>query len=192
MGKLIYNIEHRIFLSAKELFFEKGYEHVNMKEISKRADIAVGTLYNYFSNKNELYLSVLENSWNDTFKKLDIILNKEIGEKEKLKSAIRLIYKETFHRRCMGIQVRKSKDLKENEAVENFEEKIKINVEKIFENIKIKKEFKNDKNILDKLVYTLLVNLTMLIDYYPNDEVSNIEFLYSGLVGFFQEEKIFN
>lgn len=42
MPKLLFNIENRIFLSAKELFYEKGYEQVNMKEIAQRADMAVG------------------------------------------------------------------------------------------------------------------------------------------------------
>ena len=48
MAKLIFSIEDKIFISAKELFYEKGYEQVNMKDISKRAGIAVGSLYNYF------------------------------------------------------------------------------------------------------------------------------------------------
>lgn len=186
MSKLILNIEDRIFLSAKELFYEKGYEEVNMKQISKRADIAVGTLYNYFPNKNELYFSVLENSWNSTFEKLHELLGKDIGEKEKLKSSITLIYEEILDRKCMGIQVRKAKDLKEDKSIEKIEKKIQENIKKIFENIKIKKEFKDDKNILDKVVYTLLINLTMLIDYYPEEKTRNIEFLYSGIVGFFQ------
>ncbi len=186
MPKLIFNIEDKIFLSAKELFYEKGYEHVNMKEISNRADIAVGTLYNYFSNKNELYISVLENSWNDTFEKLDEILSKNIDGKIKLKSSLTLIYEEILDRRCMGIQVRKEKELKGNKSMENIERKIKNNIKEIFKSIKIKKQFKDDENILDKIVYTLLINITMLIDYYPEDKTSNIEYIYSGIVGFFE------
>lgn len=186
MPKLILNLEDRIFLSAKELFYEKGYDQVNMKEISKRANIAVGTLYNYFPNKNELYLLVLENSWNSTFEKLDQLLAKDMDEKEKLKSSIGLIYDEVVDRRCMGIQVRKGKGLKENQSIKHMEKEIKNNIKKIFEKFHMKEEFKRDKNILGKVVYTLLINLTMLIDYYPEERVENIEFLYSGIVGFFQ------
>ena len=186
MPKLILNIEERILLSAKELFYEKGYDQVNMKEISKRADIAVGTLYNYFPNKNSLYLLVLENSWNITFEKLYELLDKDMDEREKLKSAITLIYEEVLYRKCMGIQVRKSKDLKENQCIKKIEKKIKNNINKLFDNIKIKKEFEDDENILDKVVYTLLINLTMLIDYYPEEKTKNIEYLYSTVVGFFQ------
>lgn len=186
MPKLILDIEERIFLSAKELFYEKGYEQVNMRGISKRANIAVGTLYNYFPNKNELYLSVLENSWNNTFEKLEEILDKDINQKEKVKESVILIYNETLERRCMGIQVRKAKELKGNKSIKVIEEKIKNNIKKIFENIKIKKEYENDENILDKVIYTLLINLTMLIDYYPDHKDKNIEYLYGTIIGFFK------
>lgn len=186
MPKLMLNIEDKIFLSAKELFYEKGYEQVNMKDISKRADIAVGTLYNYFSNKNQLYFSVLENSWNLTFEKLNDILKKDLDKKEKLKSSITFIYEEILNRRCMGIHVRKAKDLKGNESIKNIEKNIQDNIKNIFKDIKIKKQFKDDENILDKVVYTLLINLTMLIDYYPEDKEKNIEYLYSGILVFFE------
>lgn len=186
MPKIILNIEDRIFLSAKELFYEKGYEHVNMKEIAKRADMAVGTLYNYFANKNELYFSVLEKSWNDTFEKLDLLQGRNVDEKEKLRSSIALIYDEVFDRRCMGIQVRKIKDLKGASALKNIEQKILINIKAIFANCKIKKEFVDDENMLEKIVYSLLINLTMLVDYYPEDKTKNIAYLYNGVVGFIE------
>lgn len=88
MAKLIFSIEDKIFISAKELFYEKGYEQVNMKDISKRAGIAVGSLYNYFSNKSELYLSVLESSWNDSFDKLETILEKDLEGREKIRVCV--------------------------------------------------------------------------------------------------------
>ena len=185
MPKIILNIEDRIFLSAKELFYEKGYEHVNMKAIAKRADMAVGTLYNYFSNKNELYFSVLEKSWNGTFEKLDTLQHKDIDEKEKLRLSIALIYEEIVDRKCMGIQVRKIKDLKGDASINEIEQKIVGIIKTVVMNSKIREQFSDDENILDKIVYSLLINLTMLVDYYPEEKSRNIEYLYRGLVGFF-------
>lgn len=184
MPKLIFNIEDRIFLSAKELFYEKGYEQVNMKEIAQRADMAVGTLYNYFSNKTDLYLSVLEQSWHGTFEKLDRIQGQDLAEDEKLRASISLIYDEVVDRRCMGVQVRKIKDLKGNKAISRIEQEILDNIKAVFAHIRIKGQFESDGNILDKVVYSLLINLTMLVDYYPEDRVRNIEYLYGGLEGY--------
>jgi len=50
----------RMILSvAKELFFEHSYEKTSMESIAQKAGLAKGTLYLYFSNKDELYVSLL-------------------------------------------------------------------------------------------------------------------------------------
>lgn len=186
MPKLIINIEDRIFLAAKELFYEKGYDHVSMREISSRSGIAVGTLYNYYSNKNELYFLVLKESWRASFKKLDDLLSQDLDEKEKLKHSIRLIYEGILERKCMGIQIRKSKDLKDNKLIQAIEVEINQKIKQAFKNLEIRPEISEDKDILDKLVNTLLVNLTMLIEFYPESADENIEFIYTGIIGYFE------
>ncbi len=40
---------------ALELFAEKGYHAVAMQEVADRAEVGVGTLYNFFSSKEDLY-----------------------------------------------------------------------------------------------------------------------------------------
>lgn len=186
MPKLIVNIEDKIFIAAKELFYEKGYDHVSMREISSRSGIAVGTLYNYYSNKNELYFLVLEDSWRVTFEKLDDLLSQDLDKREKLKSSIRLIYEGIVQRKCMGIQIKKSKDLKDNKLIQEIEREINQKIKQAFKNLKIKPEVSGDKDILDKLVNILLVNLTMFIEFYPESDDENIEFIYTGIIGYFE------
>jgi AcrR family transcriptional regulator len=49
--------------TALKLFSEKGFHNVSMHEISKNAEFAVGTLYKFFKNKEELYKAlIMENS----------------------------------------------------------------------------------------------------------------------------------
>ena len=49
--------------TALELFSENGYHNVSMHEIAKRAEFAIGTLYKFFQNKEDLYKAlVLEQS----------------------------------------------------------------------------------------------------------------------------------
>lgn len=45
--------------AALALFSEKGYHNVSMQEIADRAEFAVGTLYKFFRNKEELYKSLI-------------------------------------------------------------------------------------------------------------------------------------
>ncbi|HHW44180.1 MAG TPA: TetR/AcrR family transcriptional regulator [Desulfotomaculum sp.] len=48
-----------ILQAALELFSQKGYHNVSMHEIATRAEFAVGTLYKFFKNKEELYKEIL-------------------------------------------------------------------------------------------------------------------------------------
>src|SRR5512135_171315 len=49
--------------TALGLFSEKGYHNVSMHEIAERAEFAIGTLYKFFRNKEDLYKDlVLEQS----------------------------------------------------------------------------------------------------------------------------------
>ena len=45
--------------AALELFSEKGYHHVSMKAIARRAEFALGTIYRFFSNKEDLYKTAM-------------------------------------------------------------------------------------------------------------------------------------
>lgn len=45
--------------AALELFSEKGYHNVSMHEIAQRAEFAIGTLYKFFRNKEDLYKSLI-------------------------------------------------------------------------------------------------------------------------------------
>ncbi len=58
--KVIKNLKEKITRSAFQLFADKDYNDVNMKDEADDAGIAVGTLYNYYSNKQELFLVIFK------------------------------------------------------------------------------------------------------------------------------------
>ena len=43
-----------------EIFTQKGYDAATIPEIAKRAGVAVGTIYNYYPNKRELFIAVVK------------------------------------------------------------------------------------------------------------------------------------
>ncbi len=45
--------------SALELFAEKGYHNISMHKIAKKAEFAIGTLYKFFRNKEDLYKALV-------------------------------------------------------------------------------------------------------------------------------------
>jgi AcrR family transcriptional regulator len=50
--------ERRILSAARRLFDRDGYVNTSMEQVAARAGLAVGTLYNYFSSKDQLLLAI--------------------------------------------------------------------------------------------------------------------------------------
>lgn len=50
----------KIIETAFELFSQKSYHEVMMEDVAKLTSVAKGTVYNYFSSKEELYFSIMK------------------------------------------------------------------------------------------------------------------------------------
>jgi TetR/AcrR family transcriptional regulator len=75
--------------AALDLFSEKGYHNVSMHEIAGKAEFAIGTLYKFFQNKEDLYKAlVLEQC--DKFEAAIVQAIDEVdGEVEKIRNYVR-------------------------------------------------------------------------------------------------------
>jgi uroporphyrinogen-III synthase len=51
----------KILEIAAELFSKKNYHEVMMDDVARLTDVAKGTVYNYFSSKEELYFTIMNN-----------------------------------------------------------------------------------------------------------------------------------
>lgn len=49
------DIRGRILTVASQQFGQKGYSKTSIREIAELAGISVGNIYNYFTNKDELF-----------------------------------------------------------------------------------------------------------------------------------------
>ena len=49
-----------IFEAAEAVLAERGFHRASVDEVAKRAEVSVGTLYNLFGNKENLYTSLFE------------------------------------------------------------------------------------------------------------------------------------
>ncbi|MBN1992505.1 MAG: TetR/AcrR family transcriptional regulator [Anaerolineae bacterium] len=58
--------KEQILQAAAEVFREKGYGRATTKEIADAADVSEGTLYNYFNNKRELLIGLVQDFTNET------------------------------------------------------------------------------------------------------------------------------
>lgn len=53
----------RIQRAAREVFAEKGYARTSIEQVAKQAGLSVGAIYLYFRSKEDLYVSLLEETF---------------------------------------------------------------------------------------------------------------------------------
>ena len=63
MPKIIENPEHRLIEEAKRQIEEAGYGAVTIRSVAKACGVGIGTVYNYFSSKEELIAKHLLDDW---------------------------------------------------------------------------------------------------------------------------------
>jgi len=82
--------QHQEMLEAAlTLFSEKGYHNVSMQEIAETAEFAIGTLYKFFKNKEDLYKSLILEQANRFHVALWKALTETDDEIEKLRNYVR-------------------------------------------------------------------------------------------------------
>jgi len=75
--------------AALELFSERGYHNVSMHEIARKSEFAIGTLYKFFKNKEDLYKALLMEK-SDKFNEAITAAIEEPGDEiEKLRNYVK-------------------------------------------------------------------------------------------------------
>ena len=75
---------------ALRLFSEKGYHSVSMHEIAKEAEFAIGTLYKFFRNKEDLYKALIMQLSDRFHGALTEVIEGDAQEIEKLREYLRV------------------------------------------------------------------------------------------------------
>ncbi len=78
-----------ILASALDLFSQKGYHNVSMHEIAEKAELAIGTLYKSFQNKEDLYKALVLEQCDRYEEVMTRALEEPGDEVEKLRNYIR-------------------------------------------------------------------------------------------------------
>jgi TetR/AcrR family transcriptional regulator len=184
--------------TALRLFSEKGYHKVSMHEIAEKAEFAIGTLYKFFKNKEELYkilLLELADKFHEVLTKAVIEPDDEI---EKLRNYVRA-KGELFRANVSMIRLYFSETRGANfnvmaglvpEIRERYGQFLQTTLASVFERGMRRKQF---KKIADP--YCLAVALDSLINTflflwleaperhpYPEDPNTILDILFKGLV----------
>lgn len=181
MPKIIKDIDKTIRSCALNLFVELPYTNVDMKMIAKNSGIAVGTLYNYYESKKQLYISILKESWQNTFNKLDDICRLDLYSEEKLVKFISTLYEDIETRNGLGkVLINTSIDeLKNNNEINDLKDTLILKLELFFNSYS--KGAADNKLVCNgtRLVGTILASMFIMLEYYPDSKEDNLSFLTS-------------
>jgi AcrR family transcriptional regulator len=194
MPKIIENLDEEIAKTALELFKINPYQSVSMRKIASEVGIAVGTLYNYYPNKWELYIEVFEESWRKTY---EILKNncRELDE-DYLINYLEIIYQEMKNKKSIVRELFRfiMNDLEINEEAkkEKFKRvrlpKVLINqIYDLFVAV-LEKEFEIDLED-EKLyrIFTMIQTHIPLLQQNFAEEEENIQFLYEVVSSYIEK-----
>lgn len=68
--------------TALELFAEKGFHQTSISDITRKAGISKGLLYNYFEGKDEVLKSILQTGYNAAYENLDLDGDHQLAKEE--------------------------------------------------------------------------------------------------------------
>lgn len=74
----------QILDAARDLLFKKGIGATSMNQIARNAELSVGTLYLYFTNKEELYAALQEEGLDLLYAAINAVGERDLPPREKL------------------------------------------------------------------------------------------------------------
>ena len=60
--------KERILKESRDLVANEGLDALSIRKLAKKCNVAVGTIYNNFSSKDDLMISTIESVWEDIFR----------------------------------------------------------------------------------------------------------------------------
>lgn len=91
MPKVIKDLRNNILSVSKDELFNKGYKELNMRNIAKRTNTAVGTIYNYFNSKEILVASIILEDWYKSIDEIKSVTDRALSIEEGLKGILKAI-----------------------------------------------------------------------------------------------------
>ncbi|TFG64758.1 MAG: TetR/AcrR family transcriptional regulator [Spirochaetales bacterium] len=85
-----------ILHSSKSLFSQKGFFNTSISDIVRETGLPVGTIYNYFKNKEEIVRVIVEEGWTDLVGRLEAAFETCTGPSEKLRIVMDQFLPELF------------------------------------------------------------------------------------------------
>lgn len=71
MPKIIGNLRENILKQSREILFRSGYHELSIRAIAEACGVAVGTIYNYYENKDTIVAYVMMEDWEQILSQME-------------------------------------------------------------------------------------------------------------------------
>ena len=106
------NKHQKILQAAIKIFSEKGFYNSRVSEIAKEANVADGTIYLYFKNKDDILISLFEEEFGKVVRDMRAALAQEKDALQKIKrfaiTHLSIVSRHPHLAEVMGVEVRQS------------------------------------------------------------------------------------
>lgn len=84
----VQEVKLKILNMALQLINDDGYNQFSMRKLAAKLDITATTIYQYYSNKDELYLAVLTRGFEELYARLMVAYETSLTPMERLKRVV--------------------------------------------------------------------------------------------------------
>lgn len=92
-----------IALASKSLLLEHGIKNITISKIAECAGVGKGTIYEYFSNKEDIVFEIISVFIAEHEKRLYELINEDISTKDKIKRSLSLLYSDAYYQKQLSI-----------------------------------------------------------------------------------------
>ena len=92
-----------IALASKELLLDHGIKNITISKIAKTAGVGKGTIYEYFSNKEDIVFEIISVFIAEHEKRLYELIHENTSTKEKIKTSLFLLYSNAYYQKQLLI-----------------------------------------------------------------------------------------
>ncbi len=92
-----------IALASKNLLLDHGIKNITISKIAETAGVGKGTIYEYFSNKEDIVFEIISVFIAEHEKRLYELIDEDISTKEKIKTSLSLLYSDAYYEKQLLI-----------------------------------------------------------------------------------------
>ena len=166
------NTRKKVFKVALELFTNKGFEKTTIEDITKKANVAKGTFYNFFAKKEDVLVYYLDSKISQSHEKFRISTGSNFIEQ--YEALISYYLKYIFRNKNFAKILLKERVISQGAKNNPYELKVKQTVAQLIDSAKERKEI-SVKIDTSRIVEVVTGINTLYIVYWVNGSLKNRE-----------------